>query len=87
MQPKIHNSLASGGLSSESRQKIIDKFQIQKIPEGLIIIYSSPNKHCGLFKELALWLMNYYGDIGVITETKCLKQNDPICEIKIIWNN
>lgn len=85
MQPAIHNSIASGLSESEDRKKVLDKFRMETSPGEIITIYSSPNKHCNLFKELALELARYYGDSIEINESECMHQGADECRIKINW--
>ncbi len=47
--------------------------------------YRSPNQLCGLYTATARWIINHYGDDASIEETKCLKQGDSECEIRIRW--
>ncbi|MCH7839448.1 MAG: heme NO-binding domain-containing protein [Planctomycetes bacterium] len=84
-QPRIHNGLATGVQDPEARRSINDKFKIEKHNGELVVHYRSPNQLCGLYKALARWIINHYGDKASIEETRCLKQGDPECEIHISW--
>ena len=85
IQPTIHNCFATSMVDVESRRAINDKFRVEQLPNQLITHYRSPNKLCGLYKTLALWVINYYQDETTITEKKCLKLGDDECEIHIRW--
>ncbi len=85
IQPKIHNCFASSVLDSESRKAINDKFRIEQFPNQLITHYRSPNKLCSLYIVLAKWILNYYHDVALIEEKKCMKSGQDECEIHIQW--
>ena len=84
-QPKIHNGFATGVRDQKAGQAINDKFEIEHIEDGITVHYRSPNQLCGLYMALARCLMKHYGDEAAIEETKCLKQGDSECEIRIRW--
>lgn len=84
-QPAIHNSFATGLQDPAARCAMNDKFRLEKSEAELVVHYRSPNRHCGLYKALARWIMKYYGDSGTIEESCCLKKGDPECEIHIRW--
>lgn len=41
--------------------------------------------HGLVYTALARWIINRYGDDASIDQTKCLKQGDSACEIRIRW--
>ncbi|MCH8315844.1 MAG: heme NO-binding domain-containing protein [Planctomycetes bacterium] len=84
-QPKIHNGFATGVRDQKAGQAINDKFEIEHVEDGITVHYRSPNQLCGLYMALARCLMKHYGDEAAIEETKCLKQGDSECEIRIRW--
>ena len=85
LQPRIHNGFATGVQDPQARQAINDKFQLEKHDSELVLHYRSINQLCGLYKAIARWMFNHYGDSAVITETQCLKRGDPECELHICW--
>jgi len=85
IQPVIHNCFATGVVNTEARKDINDKFHIEKFPNKIVTHYNSPNHHCGLYKSLAKWIINYYKDEAVIDEKKCKELGDNECEIHIHW--
>jgi hypothetical protein len=84
-QPAMHNSLAAGLTDPHERQAVTDKFRVMPIEEGVVVHYRSPNQHCGLYKALARWVINHYGDAAVIEELQCTRRGAPECEIRIQW--
>lgn len=73
-QPAIHNSLVSSVQNKVQRRAVNDKFQIENKDNKVIVSYASPNHLCGLYKELALWLMDHYGDHASIQKESCQKR-------------
>ncbi len=84
-QPKIHNGFATGVRDQNAGQAINDKFDLEQAEHGIVMHYRSPNQLCGLYIALARWIINHYGDDASIDQTKCLKQGDSECEIRIRW--
>ena len=84
-QPAIHNGFATGVRNAESRKAITDKFDVQENGQELIVHYRSPNKLCGLYIKLAERIINYYGDKATVKETRCSKNGDAECEIRVLW--
>ena len=85
-QPAIHNNFATAVQDPEARKNINDKFSIDRLENELVTHSRSENKLCGLYKALARWILDHYGDTATIEETRCLKQGDPECEIHIRWS-
>lgn len=85
MQPKIHNSFASGLSDSHQRQQTNDKFQIEVQPNHIITHYQSPNQLCTLYISLAQRLAQLYGDTVDIEHSRCLKNGDKECTIHVYW--
>ncbi len=84
-QPKIHNGFATGVRDQKAGQAINDKFDLEQTEHGFVMHYRSPNQLCGLYTATARWIINHYGDDASIDQTKCLKQGDSECEIRIRW--
>lgn len=85
-QTTIHNTFASGVVDPDQRQAVQDKTSIVKVSDRYLIThYRSPNKLCGLYRALGLWVANYYGDRVEMTESKCLHSGDSECEIHVKW--
>ena len=83
--PAVHNNFADAVRDPESRERIKDKFRIEKLGDRIITHYRSPNRHCHLYVSLAKEVLLLYGEQANIEETKCLKRGDPECEISISW--
>lgn len=83
IQPTIHNCFATSVIDKKDRDRINDKFVVDKAekPNKLITHYRSGNHHCGFYKALARCLLKYYKDEAIIEETQCLKQGGTECEI------
>jgi len=82
-QPTIHNSMASSVRDPQSRKAIADKFRVEQAGPETIVHYVSPNRHCTLYRGLALWVADYFKETVEITEPRCMKRGDPECEIHI----
>ncbi len=85
IQPIIHNCFATGVADPKDRDAINDKFKVEKLPNKIITHYRSSNRHCGLYKSLAKWVIQHYKDEAIIEEKKCTKLGDSECEIHIQW--
>jgi hypothetical protein len=84
-QQTIHNTFATGVRDAEARKGIRDKFHLEKFDHELVTHYRSPNNLCGLYKELARWVLEHYQEEATLEETRCTKRGDPECEIHIRW--
>jgi len=84
-QPRIHNGFATAVQDPTARKAITDKFRLDKLEDSLVVHYCSPNQLCGLYKALARWIINYYGETASIEESHCLKRGDDECEIRLRW--
>ena len=84
-QPVIHNSFATGVQDPEARKSIIDKFNLEKCENELVMHYRSPNQLCDLYRALAEWIIDHYGDNATVEETSCIKRGDSECQIHILW--
>lgn len=83
--PAVHNNFADAVRDPASRDRIKDKFRIEKFEGKLITHYRSPNRHCHLYISLAREVLRLYGEQAVIEELKCVKRGDHECEIWISW--
>ena len=83
--PAVHNNFADGVRCPASRDRIKDKFRIEKLEDKIITHYRSPNRHCHLYISLAREVLSLYGEQASIEESKCVKRGDPECEISISW--
>lgn len=84
-QQTIHNTFATGVRDPAARRDIRDKFRLEKRPHELVTHYRSPNQLCGLYKELARWVLAHYREQATIQETRCTRRGDPECEIHVRW--
>lgn len=85
-QPKIHNGFASSMSNDQDRDKINDKFRVDSDDHSITVHYVSPNQLCGLYKALALEILNYYHDQAIIEESTCQKRGDHECCIRVVWD-
>jgi hypothetical protein len=83
--PAVHNNFAEAVRDPVSRDLIKDKFRIEKLGNKLITHYRSPNRHCHLYVSLADEVLRLYGEEATIEQVKCVKRDDPECEIWITW--
>lgn len=85
-QPKIHNGFATGVSDPERQKEVNDKFNLERRPDELVMHYRSPNRLCGLYKELARCILRLYNEQAEIREPRCIKSGDAECEVHILWN-
>lgn len=83
-QPRIHNTL-SATFAGEERKKINEKFRLEELTDRSIMHYQSPNRLCTLYRSIAQWAADEFGDVIEIHEPRCQKRGDPECEIHIIY--
>ena len=83
--PAVHNNFADAVRDSYARERIKDKFRIEKLNDRIITHYCSPNRHCHLYISLAQEVLKLYDEQAVIEELKCMKRGDEECEIWITW--
>lgn len=86
-QPIIHNSIAAGVQETAHRKDITDKFRVEKLKDKIITHYCSPNKLCGLYKELAKSYASHYKDSIRVTELDCMHKGADACEIHVEWES
>lgn len=82
-QPAIHTSMASSVRDAASRKAISDKFRVEDAGAETVVHYVSDNRHCTLYRGLAQWLADHYGEKIQIDETRCQKRGDSECELHI----
>lgn len=83
LQPVIHNGFATGLRSPADRQRVVEKFRLEKHPDRIVTHYRSPNRLCGLYVALAECVLKHYGEQGQITMFKSLKRGDDESEIEV----
>ena len=83
--PSVHNNFADAVRDPGSRDRIKDKFHIEKLPDRLVTHYRSPNRHCHLYVSMAREVLARYGETATIEQQKCVKRGDSECEIWITW--
>lgn len=85
-QPLIHNGFSRGLQDPAARKNVTEKFRLESVDRGLVMHYKSSNRLCGLYKELVNQIVSHYDEDVAITETRCMKNGAPECEIEIKWN-
>ena len=83
--PAVHNNFADGIRDTAERERIKDKFRIEKFDNRIVTHYRSPNRHCHLYVSLAREVLKLYGEQASIEQPKCVKRGDEECEIWISW--
>lgn len=86
-QCAIHNIFASGLGDQGARAAVADKFRVERHADRILTHYRSPNRLCGLYKALALRVVDYYGDSVEIMEHRCMHRGDEECEIELRWSS
>lgn len=84
-QPTIHNSLATGLRDPAERRAVADKFRLEALPDAVVVHYRSPHQLCGLYAELARWVIAQYGERASVEEVACQSRGAPECEIHVRW--
>jgi predicted hydrocarbon binding protein len=82
-QPSIHNMMASSVRDPVAKKKVGDKFRIETSNGETVTHYTSPNRHCTLYRGLAEWVAEHYRERIEIREPRCQKRGDPECEIRV----
>jgi hypothetical protein len=85
MQPEIHNTFAVGLQRLEDRDRVRDKFRLEKLADELVVHYRSPNRMCDMYKAIALRVFKHYQEEATIDEPRCMKRGDDDCELRIRW--
>lgn len=84
-QPVIHNGFARSAQTADGRDRVENKFSLEKHPHRLVMRYRSSNRLCGFYRALATLILRHYGESAEIEEVCCVKSGDPECEIHIRW--
>ena len=84
--PAVHNNFADGIRDTAERERIKDKFRIEKFDNRIVTHYGSPNRHCHLYVSLAREVLKLYSEEASIEQPKCVKRGDEDCEIWISWD-
>lgn len=82
-QPKIHNAIGQSLMDSTVRRAVDMKFNLEPLPDKVIMHYRSPNKMCTYYRSLATWVGDHFGEDTEIHEPRCLKRGDSECEIHV----
>jgi len=83
--PAVHNNFADGIRDATERERIKDKFRIEKFHDKIVTHYRSTNRHCHLYISLAREVLKLYGEQASVEQPKCVKRGDEGCEIWISW--
>ena len=78
-QPRVHTVLAAGLRGEESRDRVRDKFDIERDGDDLMVTYRSPNRLCGLYEALFNRVLEEFGDTGSMEILACQKRGDDAC--------
>jgi hypothetical protein len=82
-QPRIHNAMTGTAQDSAVRTAIADKFRVKATPDGAVIRYASPNRLCVLYRGLAGWVAEHFGEEMEASEPTCQRRGDAVCEIHL----
>lgn len=78
--PGIHRNFPSAASQGDYQDKV---FITESTPERLVIEYDSPNQLCVTLQTVASIVLDYYGEIGQVSETACAKTGAPRCRVVI----
>ncbi|MBI5536408.1 MAG: heme NO-binding domain-containing protein [Deltaproteobacteria bacterium] len=82
-QPTIHNTMSASVRDAATRDSIAAKFRLVDSESSTVIHYKSPNRHCVLYRGLAHWVAEHFGEKIEIQEPRCMKRGDDECEIHV----
>jgi len=78
--PTIHKQWPAATSAKEFRQKLC---VIESSSERLVFKYDSPNRLCGVLRFVAQGVLDYYHETGTVTETQCVLEGAPWCEVEV----
>lgn len=84
-QPVIHNCFATALHDPAARAAVVEKFRLDRLPDGFVMHYRSPNRHCRLYEALAEEILRHYGEEARIEQRRCVFRGDDACEIVVLW--
>ncbi len=80
MVPVIHRQWPSAASARLFREKV----QILSATDETVTFkYDSPNRLCGVLRHVARGVLEYYGEEGAVTETRCARNGAPWCEVTV----
>ncbi|MFL1407000.1 heme NO-binding domain-containing protein [Marinobacter sp. M1N3S26] len=78
-QPRVHTVLAAGLRGEASRDRVRDKFDIERNGDDLMVTYRSPNRLCGLYEALFNRVLEEFGETGSMEILACQKRGAEAC--------
>ena len=81
--PGIHRNFPSAASQGSYQDKV---FITESTPERIVIEYDSPNQLCVTLQAVASIVLDYYGEIGEVSETACSKHGAPRCRVVIAFH-
>ncbi|MFN7144931.1 MAG: heme NO-binding domain-containing protein [Myxococcota bacterium] len=84
-QPVIHNCFATALHDPDARAAVVEKFRLERLSDGFVMHYRSPNRHCVLYEALAQEILHHYGEVARVEQRRCVFRGDDACEIVLRW--
>lgn len=60
-------------------------FQFQERPGTLIIGYNSPRQMCHLAEGFVAGVADHYSDTVTVSQSRCMHEGAPSCELTVAW--
>lgn len=78
--PIIHQNFPAAAAQAEYLDKV---FITESTPQHIILEYDSPNQLCTTLEHVALHVLEYYNEMGAVTQTECKKNDATRCRFLI----
>lgn len=80
MIPAIHRNFPAAASQGAFRDKVLIA---ESTPSRIVLDYESPNRLCLTLQRVAQICLDYYGEVGAVSETACQKRGAPRCRIVV----
>ena len=81
--PSIHRNFPSAASQGSYQDKV---FITESTPERLVFEYDSPNQLCVTLQTVSSIVLDYYGEVGEVSETACVKHGAPRCRVVVAFH-
>jgi len=78
--PTIHRSFPAAASQGAFREKVLI---CESTPSRIVLDYESPNHLCLTLRRVAEICLDYFGEIGAVSEAACQKRGAPRCRIMV----
>jgi hypothetical protein len=81
--PSIHRNFPSAASQGSYQDKV---FITESTPERIVLEYDSPNQLCVTLQTVASIVLDYYNEVGEVSETACQKLGAPRCRVVVAFH-